>query len=260
LENIAQIAAARAAAKQAVKTMEDALESLELDAQTLSRQIQSLSAKIRDYEKYTTNYQNILLKPGATEVEKNGALRDLKLAKAALAEAAAAAVQISVNANTLYEDVASLLTTAQLAVTLLLDAGHSEEDAIVIDARECAEEAETKLAEIKNHVDSFGVKVERNVYSAIKSYVTREEVEDYLVLPEEEEDDVVVEEKVDSTYLSDNGNIVSVTYGGKDGDDYAAYKTFILNYNNYAVTVKYEVNGVVHIYTIPANDYAVVLH
>ena len=257
LENIAQIAAARAAAKQAVKTMKDALESLENDKAPLSKQIQGLSAKIRDCQKYQTNLNNALM---FNPSQVAAAERDLKLAKAALAEAAAAAVQISVNANELYENVSSLLTTAQLAVTLLLDAGHSEEDDIVSDARKCAEEAEDYLGKIKELVDDFGVKIERNVYSAIKVYVTREELEDYLVLPKEEEDDVVVEEKVDSTYLSDNGNIVSVTYGGKDGDDYAAYKTFILNYNNYAVTVKYEVNGEVHIYTIPANDYAVVLH
>ena len=61
-------------------------------------------------------------------------------------------------------------------------------------------------------------------------------------------------------YTFQNGNIVAVTYGGKNGDDMAAYKTFILNYNNFAVTVKYEVNGQTKIYTIPANDYVVVVH
>ena len=67
-------------------------------------------------------------------------------------------------------------------------------------------------------------------------------------------------EEEDTNYTSNNGNIVAVTYGGKNGNDNEAYKTFILNYNNYAVTVKYEVNGEIRIYTIPANEYVVVIH
>ena len=55
----------------------------------------------------------------------------------------------------------------------------------------------------------------------------------------------------DSKYLSNNGNIVAVTYGGKGGDDLAPYKTFILNYNSYTVQVEFE--GVE--YTIPKHDF-----
>ena len=54
--------------------------------------------------------------------------------------------------------------------------------------------------------------------------------------------------------------VVAVTYGGKGGDAAAAYKTFILNYNNYAVTVKYDVDGQTRVYTIPANRYVMVEH
>ena len=60
-----------------------------------------------------------------------------------------------------------------------------------------------------------------------------------------------------SRYLSDDGRIVSVTYGTKNADgSYSAYKTFILNYNNFSVNVKY---GDVT-YTIPAYGYVVVMH
>ena len=60
-----------------------------------------------------------------------------------------------------------------------------------------------------------------------------------------------------SRYLSDDGRIVSVTYGDKNADgSYSAYKTFILNYNNFSVNVEY--NEVT--YTIPAYGYVVVMH
>ena len=67
---------------------------------------------------------------------------------------------------------------------------------------------------------------------------------------EEEEDET-------SRYLSDDGRIVSVTYGDKNADgSYSAYKTFILNYNNFSVSVEY--NEVT--YTIPAYGYVIVMH
>lgn len=49
-------------------------------------------------------------------------------------------------------------------------------------------------------------------------------------------------------YTNDDGNIVAVTYGGKNGNDNEAYRTFILNYNFFDVKTTY--NGVT--YTIPA--------
>ena len=65
------------------------------------------------------------------------------------------------------------------------------------------------------------------------------------------------EEEEASRYLSDDGRIVSVTYGDKNADgSYSAYKTFILNYNNFSVSVVYD--GVT--YTIPAYGYVIVMH
>ena len=69
--------------------------------------------------------------------------------------------------------------------------------------------------------------------------------------------DIDEEENETSRYLSDDGRIVSVTYGTKNADgSYSAYKTFILNYNNFSVNVEY--NDVT--YTIPAYGYVVVMH
>ncbi len=61
-------------------------------------------------------------------------------------------------------------------------------------------------------------------------------------------------EEEDDKYACDSNTVVAVTYGGKDGDDGAAYRTFILNYNSFAITVTYE--GVE--YTIPAYGYKVI--
>ena len=60
-----------------------------------------------------------------------------------------------------------------------------------------------------------------------------------------------------SRYLSDDGRIVSVTYGTQNADgSYASYKTFVLNYNNFSVSVEYD--G--YTYTIPAYGYVAVMH
>ena len=55
-------------------------------------------------------------------------------------------------------------------------------------------------------------------------------------------------------YTNDNGNIVAVTYGGKNGVDADPYRTFVLNYNYFDVTVEFEGQT----YTIPAFGYVVI--
>jgi hypothetical protein len=60
------------------------------------------------------------------------------------------------------------------------------------------------------------------------------------------------EEEEFSKYSSDKGKLVAVTYGDKNADGTrTAYKTFVLNYNDFSVRVTY--NGV--LYTIPAYGY-----
>ena len=57
-----------------------------------------------------------------------------------------------------------------------------------------------------------------------------------------------IEEYNYTKYTDDTGSIVAVTYGGKNGNDNEAYKTFILNYNSFSVEVVFEGTT----YTIPA--------
>ena len=65
---------------------------------------------------------------------------------------------------------------------------------------------------------------------------------------------VVVVLAVGALNRTDSDGGVVVTYGGKDGDDTAAYRAFILNYNIFAVTVKYD--GVE--YTIEPYGYQII--
>ena len=269
MEHIAEIAAARAAAKKAVKTMEEALKSLgKVDesnaADTMLAQISKLNQQLDSAVKKASDaqkkYNNALLNPNMSESQKKALQRDYNNKKAEAGRTAANAIQIAIDATVLYEDCAELLETAYNAVTLLKNAGHTDDEQIVVDALAFAQSAEAILESIKAATDKCNSYVE-GIYKKVADHQSEEEIEERLDRyeeEEEEEEEEVVEE--DTIYTSNNGNIVAVTYGGKNGNDNEAYKTFILNYNNYAVTVKYEVNGEIRIYTIPANEYVVVIH
>ena len=64
-----------------------------------------------------------------------------------------------------------------------------------------------------------------------------------------------LEEETFDKYAVEEGSIVIVTYGGKNGVDTDAYKSIILNYNNFSVSIEYQ--GM--IYTLPAYGYVVVM-
>ena len=268
MEHIAEIAEARAAAKKAVKTMEEALKTMtpaegtnDPEAMTakiakLNQQLDSAVKKASDAQK---KYNNALLNPNMSENSKKQYQREYNNKKAEVGRTAANAIQIAIDATVLYEDCAELLDTAYNAVTLLLNAGHSEDEQIVVDALAFAQNAESILESIKAAADKCNSYV-AGIYKKVADHATEEEIEERLDRYEDEETEDEEDVEEETIYTSNNGNIVAVTYGGKNGNDNEAYKTFILNYNNYAVTVKYKVNGEVRIYTIPANEYVVVIH
>ena len=95
--------------------------------------------------------------------------------------------------------------------------------------------------------------------SLLRWYVTQ-----YSALMTDEEIDNLIggtssrveeEEMDESKYVSDDGRIVAVTYGSaNDAGSFDHYRTFVLNYNNFSVSVVYD--GIQ--YTIPAYSYVVI--
>ncbi len=87
-------------------------------------------------------------------------------------------------------------------------------------------------------------------------YITKAEIDKRItpVGPSTGKDEEQEEETFDK-YAVEEGSIVVVTYGGKNGVDTDAYKCIILNYNNFSVSVEFQGK----IYTLPAYGYVVVM-
>jgi hypothetical protein len=96
-------------------------------------------------------------------------------------------------------------------------------------------------------IDQEGVVIPDAVKPSTDGAVNEENKEE-----EKSEFDVNVTDK----YVYDDGSVLAVTYGGKNGDDDAAYRTFILNYNAFKVTVKYGDTE----YTVDGYGYVVINH
>ena len=133
-----------------------------------------------------------------------------------------------------------------------------------------------KTAATDAYLSAQELSVEVNIFvnaANAKYNEAAELVKDYVVIEEQPADDTPTtptpttpdpvpgetesEEYVYTKYTNDNGNIVMVTYGDQDNAGYyLAYKTFVLNYNFFDVTVVIE--GVR--YTIPASGYVAFYH
>ena len=94
------------------------------------------------------------------------------------------------------------------------------------------------------------------VKALVKGYITEEDIANRVTPPGSSSGttDEEKEEEFDK-YAVEEGSIVVVTYGGKNGVDADPYKSIILNYNNFSVSVEYE--GL--LYTLPAYGYVVVM-
>ena len=94
-----------------------------------------------------------------------------------------------------------------------------------------------------------GVTFAGNIPEELK--ITAEDIQNRADLELDDEEEEVEEEKEESRYAADN--IIAVTYGTLEGK---AYKTMLLNYNNFMVTIVY--NGVR--YTIPAYGFVAIMN
>ena len=101
--------------------------------------------------------------------------------------------------------------------------------------------------------DTVSVKMESNghKFSASASKIAFDGFMSVYVQEEEKEEEIV-EEKMPAKYKVDDGSIVAVTYG-ETGEP---YKTFLLNYNYFDITVEFEGQT----YEIAAYGYAVVTY
>jgi hypothetical protein len=255
MEHIAEIAAARAAAKNAVATMEQVLAELREDAASMTSVNDSILKKCKACDDSKKTYETKAADPRTTAIALKTYLKQWNSDLNDVRSAASNGIQLAVDAVHTYESVVELLQTAENAVALLTADGAAQE--LIDDARACAEEAKTYLADIKALADECYSYVE-GIYETASTHVDRKTIDSYINFYDDEEQEELVDEE--AAAVRNNGNIVAVTYGGKGGDNDVAYKTFILNYNNYAVTVKYDVDGQTRVYTIPANRYVMVVH
>ncbi|MBE6619908.1 MAG: hypothetical protein E7625_00895 [Ruminococcaceae bacterium] len=266
MENIAEIAAARAAAKRAVRDMEKALAQLTQDELDIYDLFGKVRTNLNTCDTAYKAWQDSLNDFAASEYEQEQKKTEYGTKVYIAMTYARDAIGKARAATELYEEISALLETAQKAVTLLSSVENPNQD-LIDDAEARVAEAEKLLGDI----EAMAIKCaeyEQKIFDDVKSreqkyteHFTKKDIDDLLDYGENDEDEEeIVEEEEDSIYINDNGNIVAVTYGGKNGNDNEAYKTFILNYNNFAVTVKYEVNGETRVYTIPANRYVVVIH
>ncbi len=100
-------------------------------------------------------------------------------------------------------------------------------------------------------VADFNAKIDKIVEDTVAlGQITAEEFYEKIQIKESDDEDD--EDDTDKTYNKyATSGIVAVTYGTLEGE---AYKTMLLNYNNYAVNITYNGNN----YTIPAYGFVVI--
>ena len=250
LDEINAINEARSAAKNGVKIMQETQEKLDADAKEISKVADTLANKFETCAKKWENYQQYLA--AGNEPQARAALKSYNIGKTDARKSAVSGIQLAQAAIEVYDSVLELVDQANRAVELLQKAGASE--ALIQEAQECAANTVSYLGMIEYRVNECKGYIDGIYAAAEAGGLTREELAEYL---EEEEVEEVEEEEVVDKFFIDNNYITKVTYGEEDG---TAYKTFILNYNNFAVTVTLTVNGEDRLYTIPGNDYVVIVH
>lgn len=256
----AQAKYAEATAKAALDTATEADKAAATEAGTLMNDAKS---------EYTT--------ASTTATRANNSLTS---AKTALKNALQKVLDEKNKVVAAYDSANEALEAAKGAIeTLSKLAGITE--TLTAAANESYSEAQTGMASVKAALDSVST-IYADSAEQTKDYVVIEEVKEPEPEPEPETpvetptegntddedpdgtttDDNTTEDDTTVTdtdyeytkYTNDDGNIVKVTFGDTDANGrYLAYKTFVLNYNFFDVTVV--IDGIQ--YTIPASGYVV---
>lgn len=153
--------------------------------------------------------------------------------------------------------MSSIQTQYNLNKSYLEEGGRNY--ALKIACDEIRKHFETRFAEGGAYAREYGAYQE--IFTSIcENFIFDEEDILNAIKTADDEDDNKDETVTDTDdrYVVNNNRIVAVTYGDRDAatGDRTAYKTFILNYNTYAVRVTY--NNIT--YTIPSGGYVVVLY
>ncbi len=246
LDEINAINEARTAARNGVQIMQETMEKLEEDASSISKTTSQLETKFNSCETAWNNYE--MYKAENNEARMKAALKNYNVALADARRTAVSAIEVAEAAIKVYDTVLELVEQANKAVELLQAAGAAE--ALIEESQRCAADTVAYLSTIEALIDECRGYVEDIYVAAEKGGLTREDLAEYLEDEEEEEEEE--EEEVVDKFFIDNSYIVAVTYGDEDG---TPYKTFILNYNNFAVTVKYTVGEEERVYTVPGCEY-----
>ena len=227
------------------------------DLESVNSYKTDLEAAAAALKEAIAKYQSVTADENSTAAQINNAKSAYKTARANLDTIIAgvvAAANISadkvLNANNAYASALLYKAQAEAAKDLTAD------EKAGIDASIAAIKAEAEKLNAAHNALLAVVEDYNNTLGDVASIVVNSvipETPSAPVLPDSGEE---TEEEIDDTtkYTNDNGNIVLVTYGGKNGVDNDPYKSFILNFNYFAVVV--ELGG--EVYTIPANGYVVI--
>ena len=216
---------------------------------------ESLKAATNTLKDAIANYKAVAGSENPSASALNNAKSTYNNAKAALATIVASITNVgNVSANKASTSAAAY-TSALLYKTYVDDSASLTAAEKAAAAEELAK-IESLNDELQNAHKLVEAKIaEYNTLLGDLATITINSTNNDTTTPDEPTvDDEVVEEDNTTKYTNDDGNIVLVTYGGKNGVDNDPFKSFILNFNYFAVIV--ELNG--KIYTIPANGYVVI--
>ncbi len=187
------------------------------------------------------------------------ALEDLKVAEKVIEKAvvdgllsADVATAYIERAEKYYNGLQSYVEMADELLMNLATNGYTDENS----SSSIVNVAYDAISVLQNEYDPYAKQLREKCLDVLFS---KEDIKNSVVIDsgkdEEDDDDkkVVVEKETPN-----NNRIVSVTYGDRNAETYekTAYKTFLLNYNSYAVRVTYNYTT----YTIPSGGYVVIEH
>ena len=273
-EDIRKVGSARAYAKAAAENMQTLLEDLDQLLKDTRKNNNNVDTAIENVSTALTAYRKALDAAGGDETKSTVKVRwrsylsRVEQLKSMLTDAvlgAESAAEYKEKGQEILDNLAEgleLLKEAEGGVTqMVLDMESTVTEAqmlfsmgykgimfdpLIEEAQELAVTIPNKV--VTKYVDEIG----NPIWSA-------EDVEEMIAEARAKKDKQnqteEEEEEETSKYLSNNGNIVAVTYGGKNGADNVPYKTFILNYNSYSVQVTYD--GVD--YVVPAGEFVTIM-